>query len=375
MNNLRQKQKVAIFLPDLSGGGAERSMLNLAQGMVEQHYAVDLVVAQRKGALTSQIPQGVQVIDLGHGRVAHRWRTVKCLPALIRYLRQERPHALLSALSEANMVALCARRLAGVPLRVVVNEQNTLSISAFDSPNRLMHLAPKFAKHIYGWADGVVGVSQGVVDDMVTVLGISGQRAQVIHNPGITPEVREKARAPLDHPWFRPSQPPVVLGVGRLTKQKDFETLIKAFAHVRQARPARLLILGEGTERVPLEEQVRALGLEADVSLPGFVENPYAYMAHAPVFVLSSLWEGLPTVLVEALYCGAGLVATDCPSGPREILQGGRFGCLTPVGSATALAAAIQKTLDGKAPQPPPASWQPYTVETVVKQYIDVLLQ
>lgn len=374
MNTGRQRPKVTIFLPDLRGGGAERSMLNLAQGLVGCNYAVDLVVAQREGAYVNQVPAGVQLIDLGGGQIANGWRTVRRLPGLVRYLRRAQPNALLSALSEANFVALCARRLAGVPVRAVINEQNTLSISALDSPNRLMRMAPKFVKHVYGWADSVVGVSQGVVDDMVQVLGIPSQRACVIHNPGITPEVRAKAQAPLDHPWLQPGQPPVLLGVGRLTKQKDFPMLIDAFATVRAQRPARLLILGEGPERPLLEAQIKARGLEADVSLPGFVENPYAYMTRAKVFVLSSLWEGLPTVLVEALYCGAGLVATDCPSGPREILKHGQFGCLTPVGDPAALAAAILQTLAGQAPKAPPASWQPYTLETVVAQYSHVLL-
>ncbi|MCB0060893.1 MAG: glycosyltransferase [Caldilineaceae bacterium] len=367
------ERKVAIFLPDLRGGGGERSMLNLAQGLAEQGHRVDLVVAQCEGAYVTQVPTAVQLIDLGAGRVVNGWRTMRRLPALVRYLQRERPVALLAALSEANLVAVAAWRMAGIPGRVVINEQNTLSISALDSPNRLMRLAPRFARHLYGQADSVVGVSQGVVDDLVDRLNVPATRVRVIHNPGITPVVRAKAQAAVDHPWLAVGEPPVVLGVGRLTKQKDFPTLIQAFAQVQKTHAARLLILGEGPDRPALEAQIRAQGLQEVVALPGFVENPYAYMARAKVFVLSSLWEGLPTVLVEALYCGAGLVATDCPSGPREILGNGQFGYLTPIRDIHAIATAIQKTLDGQGPQPPVESWQPYTLETVVAQYTEVL--
>lgn len=368
-------KKIAIFLPDLRGGGGERSMLNLAQGLAEEGCAVDLVVAQREGAYVTQVPATVRLIDLGAGQIAGGWRTMRRLPALVRYLRKERPVALLAALSEANLVAVVAWRLAGIPGRVVINEQNTLSLSALDSPNRLMRFAPSFARHLYGQADSVVGVSQGVADDLVQQVKVPAHRVRVIHNPGITPTVRAKAQALPDHPWLRPGEPPVVLGVGRLTKQKDFPTLIQAFAQVYKTHAARLIILGEGGDRPQLEAQICAAGLQEVVSLPGFTENPYAYMARARVFVLSSLWEGLPTVLVEALYCGAGLVATDCPSGPREILAHGKYGYLTPVGATDAIADAIRKILDGNAPHPPTESWQPYTLESVVAQYRELLLK
>ena len=171
-------------------------------------------------------------------------------------------------------------------------------------------------KHFYPWADYIIGNSQGVADDLSQVTGLPRQRIKILYNPVVTPEVREKALALLDHPWFEPGQPPVVLAVGRLTKQKDFPSLIRAFAQVLPKRPARLLILGEGVDRPMLEELVEQLGLQDHVSIPGFVENPYAYMSRASLYVLSSRWEGLPTVLIEALYCGLPIVATDCPSGP-----------------------------------------------------------
>ncbi len=371
---MNKQKRLAIFLPALYGGGAERTMLNLAHGITNHGYGVDLVLAQAEGPYLKEIPSSVRIVDLGRGRITNSHRTLKRLPSLVRYLRHEQPNAMLSALDRANFVAVWARRLAGVPRRVVICQQVTLSQDMLNQPSRLVRLSSHLARFFYPWADSVVGVSQGVVDDLVQVVGVPQHLVKVIYNPGITPELRKKAQIPLDHKWFQPGEPPVLLAVGRLMKQKDFTTLIKSFALLRQSRSARLLILGEGPERPLLESLIRQLNLEQEVSLPGFVENPYAYMARAAVYVLSSLYEGLPTVLVEALYCGAPIVATDCPSGPREILRNGEIGHLVPVGDRTALAEAMVAALDGNIPRPSRTSLQPYALETIVEQYVDTLL-
>lgn len=371
---INNQKRLTIFLPALYGGGAERTMLNLAEGIAGRGHNVDLVLAQAEGPYLAQVPESVRIVDLGEGSIVNRNRTLTRLPSLIRYLRDVQPDAMLSALSRANLVAIFARRIAGTPERVVVNQQNTVSKDAPNFPDRLGRQAPRLAKYIYRWADSVVGVSQGVVDDLVDSVGVPQDLVKVIFNPGITPELRKKAQAPLDHPWFQPGEPPVVVAVGRLSMQKDFPNLITAFARLRQSRPARLLILGEGDQRRMLEKLAGDLGVEQDVALPGFVENPYPYIVNASVYVLSSLWEGLPTVLVEALYCGPPIVATDCPSGPREILRNGDFGRLVPVGDPEVLAEAIGDALDGKISRPPRESWQPYDIETVVDQYVDLLL-
>jgi glycosyltransferase involved in cell wall biosynthesis len=368
------EKRLAIFLPGLYGGGAERTMLNLAQGLAGRGYAVDLVLAQAEGPYLVEVPESVRLVEL-HARRLRAWRTLASLPALVRYLRREQPEAILSALVHANIATLWARRLAGVPQRAVINEQNMFSRWNQQLPNRSRWLALRLVRRFYPWADGIVAVSKGVAHDLAQVVRIPDERIQVIYNPIVTPELQMKARAPLKHPLLTPDGPPVILAVGRLTAQKDFATLIHAFALVRQAHPARLLILGEGEERSMLEALVRQLGLDQDVDLPGFVDNPYAYMAHASLFVLSSRWEGLPTVLVEALYCGAPIVATDCPSGPREILADGQYGQLVPVGNVVALAQAIEATLAGQIPHPPRESWLPFKLETVVTQYINALLR
>jgi len=362
------KTKLAIFLPSLSGGGAERAMLNLAHGLAEYGCAVDLVLAQAKGPYLSEVQDSVQILDLKALRV------LTSLPALTGYLRREQPTALVSSLDFASVVALWARRLAGIPTRVLINEQNTISISARKSVRRRERMVPRLAKRFYPWADHVTGNSRGVADDLSHVTGLPSERIKVLYNPVVTPELREKARAPLNHPWFEAGQRPVVLAVGRLTQQKDFPTLIQAFAEVRQARPSRLVILGEGPDRPVLEALVKQLNLDDDVAMPGFVENPYAYMRRASLYVLPSRWEGLPTVLIEALYCGPPVIATDCPSGPREILADGRHGLLVPVGDVTALTQAIESGLAGRTPRPTAESWRPYSLEVIVDQYINLLL-
>ena len=361
--------RLGFFLPSLAGGGAERAMLNLAHGFAGRGCSVDLVLARAQGPYLDDVGEMVRVVDLKASRV------LTSVLSLARYLRRERPAALISALDYANVAALWARRLAGVACPVLVNEQNTLSRSARHSARRRQRLVPYLAKCFYPWADHVVGNSQGVADDLSQVTGRPREQIRVLYNPVITPEVRAKAQAPLDHPWLEAGQPPVVLAVGRLTRQKDFPSLIAAFAQVRRTRLARLVILGEGPDRPALEAKVRHLGLNEDVALPGFVGNPYAYMSRASLYVLCSHWEGLPTVLIEALYCGAPVVATDCPSGPREILAEGRYGLLVPVGDVTALAVAMAAGLSGTVPKPPQESWRTYCLETVVDQYANLLLK
>jgi glycosyltransferase involved in cell wall biosynthesis len=256
----------------------------------------------------------------------------------------------------------------------VVVEQNTLSEAARNGKSRRDRMMPRLVARFYPWADYVVGVSAGVTEDLVRLADLRPERVRVISNPIVTADIREKARAPLDHPWFSDGGS-VFVAAGRLRPQKDFSTLLHAFARVRARRPARLLILGEGPERTHLEDLARQLDVAGDVSLPGAASNPYAYMARATAFVLSSRWEGLPTALIEALSCGVPVIATDCPSGPREILANGRHGELVPVGDAQALAVAMEAALDGRLLRPPAESWRPYGLEAVVDEYLRLMVE
>ncbi len=362
-------KRLAIFLPDLVVGGAERSMIKLAGGIAARGYPVDFVLASARGPFLNEVPDSVHLVDLGAKRV------LTSLPALVRYFRHVKPTTMLSVM-HANFVALWARCLARVPTRVIVSERNTLSREASNSRNDIrMSLMPLLVRSFYPWADRIVAVSTGVAEDLTQVSNIPSEQIKVIYNPIVTPEFKEKTRMPLRHPWFMPGEPPVVLAVGRLSAQKGFEILIQAFSIVRQACAARLLILGDGEERFNLERLVKKLNLEMDVSLPGYVANPYPYMIHANVFVLSSRWEGLPGVLIEALYCGSRIVSTDCPSGACEILDNGKYGRLVPVGDIDAMRQAIIAALNDEIPCPPDESWHRFELETIVDQYIHVLFE
>lgn len=359
-------ERLALYLPSLLGGGAERVTLNLAEGMAKVGVRVDLVLAQATGPLLDSVSPSLRVVDLGAKRVA------ASLPALTRYLRRERPRGFLSALDHANVIALWANRLAGNPTRTVVAIHNTPSQDSGKARSLRGRLIPLSMRLFYPWADHIVAVSRGVAEDFTALTGIK-DRLEVVYNPVILPDFFAKSEALVDHPWLAPGQPPVILGVGRLTRQKNFPNLIRAFAEVRKGRVARLMILGEGEERAALEALAHKLGLGSDVTLPGFVPNPLAYMKRAALFALSSDWEGLPTVLIEALALSTPIVATDCKSGPREILADGRWGRLVPVGDPSALAIALTAALSEPRRVVPPETYSSYTQKTVVETYLRLL--
>ena len=356
--------RVAFFLPSLLGGGAERVALNLAQSFAQHGVPTDLVAVSGKGEFEGEIPPGVRLVDLGASRV------ILGLPRLARYLRRERPAAIISFMDHAGVVALLARRLSGTSTRVICTIHNTLTHAAPNSSSLRSRFMPALLRLFYPQADEVVAVSQGVASSFSEVTGFPRDRIRVIYNPVITPELQAAGASAQGHAWLADGGPPVVIAVGRLTRQKDFASLVKAFSKVRQTKPARLLILGEGEERSSLEQLVRELGLESAVALPGFVAGAHACMAHSAVFVLSSRWEGLPTVLIEALAMGTRVVSTDCPSGPREILRGGELGRLVPPGDIQALADGILSALSGDAPRATAADLAPYTPEVAMDRYL-----
>jgi glycosyltransferase involved in cell wall biosynthesis len=365
--------RLALFMSSLSGGGVQRSMGNLAVALAEAGHELDLVVCHDGAAgRAPEFPEGVRVIRLarslpGHGRLlalradAAAWRLLlrpillpvkissklRYLPALTRYLRQQRPAALLSAEPHCNLVALWAQRLAGGPTRVVVSERNMLSsfVAKFRGRWRWRYLPP-LVGHAYGRAHAVVAVSEAVANDLARITGLPRAGITPIPNPVVSRQLQELAAKPVDHAWFTEAAPPVVICVSRLVPQKDIATLLQAFGLLRASRPAHLLILGEGPERATLEQRIRDLGIADDVSLAGWVENPYPYMARAGVLVLPSLFEGLPGVLVQAMACGCPVVATDCPGGSSEVLGHGSYGRLVPVGDPEAMARAIAAQLD-----------------------------
>jgi glycosyltransferase involved in cell wall biosynthesis len=395
----RDGHHLAIFLRSLAGGGgAERMMVTLAGALHEMGHRVDLVLGRAVGNFLDEVHPGVRVVDLGARTIltalpallrfpadgVHMLpaflppappRVLGSIPALARYLRAERPEAMLSALNYSNLAAVWARRLADVPTHLALSERNTLSVRASRSRERSLRALPAMIRRFYPWADAVSAVSDGVADDLSRIAGIPRASIVTTWNPVVSPALAEAAAQPLDHAWFRPGEPPVVLAAGKLRPQKDFTTLIDAFAKLRAKRPARLVILGEGPEQGRLRVRARRLDVSVDVAFEGFVPNPFAFMARAAAFALSSAWEGLPSVLIQAMACGCPVVSTDCPSGPSEILEGGVHGPLVPVGDADALASAILRLLDA----PPDRNGlrrraEAFSVERVAERYLAAML-
>lgn len=329
---------VALFVQSLDGGGAERVMLELARQLARRRFAVDFLVTRAGGALWGSVPENVRLLNL------NSWKAVASLPGLVRYVRRARPAALLSTLEASNVTALLAKRFFVPDLRLIVRQGSNCT-AQFRNRGLRTRMATVAMKRLLPVADAVIAVSSGVAEDLRRTVPRAGP-VWPVPNPVVTPELLEKARSPVDHPWFGDPRAPVVLTAGRLAADKDQPTLLRAFAAVRKTRPARLMVLGDGPDRGRLAALARELGIQDDVDFRGFQSNPFAWMARAQVFALSSVFEGLPAALIEAMACGTPVVSTDCPSGPREILEGGRWGRLAPVGDWRALARAMRDTLD-----------------------------
>jgi len=363
-----QRCRIAVFASFSGQGGVERMITNLLPGFVDAGVDVDLVLVKTRSEHLQALPEQVEVIELG---AKH---TSTCLPALIRYLRARRPVAMLAAKHRAIKTAVIARRLAGVRMRLVGRLGTTVS-AALEGRGALRTLLWRADMRLfYRWIDLIVAVSEGVAADVRELAHVPETRLRVIRNPVVTHELARLAAQPVDHPWFAPGQPPVIVAAGRLTRQKDFPTLLRGFAKVHRELKCRLVVLGEGKGRQGLEALARELGVSGDLDLAGFKANPYPFLAQCALFVLSSRWEGSPNVLTEAMALGRTVVATDCPSGPREILQDGRFGALVPVGDADALAYAIGHALRAPAdPDQMRAAVREYHVGTSARAYLEAL--
>lgn len=327
--------RLLLFRPTLGQGGADRVTMTLLRSFDRRLFAPSLVLVKREGEYLENLPEDVDLTVL-----EVRGLRAAALP-LKRLLEERQPDIFFSTASGANPVAILAHKLARQTGRLVISERNVLRHGKATAKKRAV-LALKRA--LYARADAITAVSDGVRDDLVRELGLARERITVVYNPIVTDEMGAQAQERIEHAWFG-EDVPVVLGVGRLVEEKDFGTLMRAFAMVRAKCPARLVILGEGPLRGELEGLARELGIDGDFALPGFDKNPFKYMARCRAFVLSSRFEGLPGVLIQAMACGAPVIATDCPSGPSEIVTPNEDGILVPVGDVETMAAAIERVL------------------------------
>ena len=363
----RARPDVALFLGTLGGGGAERVMLDIGRSLVRRGVTVDLVVIRAEGPYLEIVPREVRLVELGSRRAA------TSLVKLMRYVKRERPRALLATMETPILVALIAGLTFARSVRVVVRQANTFS-ALYNNRGLKNRLIKRILKFLMPWADAVVANSRGSAEDLGRSVPKVAARVQVVPNPVVTPELVEQAALPVEHPWFRDTGVPVILSVGRLAPAKDHATLLRAFARVVSSQPARLVILGEGSERGNLLRLAEELGISEHVDLPGFQVNPFAYMARSRLLAHSSQYEGSPNVLVQAMACGTPVVSTDCDHGPREILEGGKWGRLVPVGDAEAMAEAILETLrDPIEPEVLVSRASVYSAEASVDRYMEVL--
>jgi len=330
-------RSVAIYLPDLSGGGAERLHINLAPAFVAAGYDVTFLLDRRRGELLERVPAGCSVVSLDTSR------QLKAVSALARYLRETPPGILVANMEHMNIMALAARFLARAQTRIVVTQHNTVSEQAKRPSWQFRVLRPLYAGFLR-FADAVVAVSAGVADDLARFARMPRQRIEVIYNGVIGTDHAQRAAVEPDHPFFSLPEP-VIVAAGRLTAQKDFATLLRALAEVRSEPAPRLLLLGEGPLRAELQALAESLGIAQRLAMPGFAQDPLPAIRSARMLVLSSRFEGFGNVLAEALGCGTPVVSTDCPHGPAEILAGGRYGRLVPVGDSAAMARAIEAEL------------------------------
>lgn len=364
---MADKAHVAFFLPVLGGGGAERVMVRLANGLSSK-VRMSFVLGSTSGQYMSEVGPHVNVVDLKTPRA------LLAITSVARYIKDEHPDAIMSTLDYANVSLLIASRLVRRrSTRIVVRQANAIEqfYRALPKLRKMFFLMKSF----YPKADGVVAVSREVGNELVNLIRVRSERVALIPNPVDPQALAEKARASLEHPWRNSSSEPMIIGLGNLRKEKDFTTLVRAFHAVRKQVPCRLMLLGDGPQRTEIEQVVRELGLGESVWMPGFVANPYPYVASASALVLSSESEGMPNSLLEAMALGTNVVSTDCGSGPREVLEDGKYGRLTQVGNpedmAEAIVAAIRSPLD---PETLRRGVDRYAPEKVLGQYLEFLL-
>lgn len=335
--------RVAVYVDSLQGYGADKVLVKIANGLANEQVSVDFVLAKPARSGHQNLLDSVNTYNLN----SSRFNVIKNALGLAKYLRKYKPDVLFSSIYFNNVVCACALILSGAKTKLIVRQANTLQRQFKDFPIFLRPILYWLTHLAYKRSDLVVCQCKSMVPDLVHFMKVDPRKIRVVYNPTVTPDIFEKAQCEPNHRWLSLDKTdPVVLAIGRFKPQKDFATLIRAFAIVkRQSQNAKLILLGDGPQRQYLEDLATQLGIRQDVDFPGFDPNPYAFMSMADVFVSSSRYEGLPNVLIEALALGKRIVATSCPGGSAEILRYGKYGALVPIQEPSLLAEAIEDKL------------------------------
>lgn len=366
MPAMNDSRRIAIFVSTSGHSGVDRAIKNLVPALVERGYSVDLLKVRRHGPHFEFSHPNYRVVDLG---TRHTYLAVA---TIARYLREFRPAVMFSDKDRVNRTALLAAWIARCGTRLVFSVGTTVSIDLTHRGMLERWIQRLSMRYLYPRAFKVIVSSEGVADDMSRYTGLRRSLIHAVPRPIIPDEQLRRTFSGIDHPWFAHGEPPVILGVGELSDRKAFDILLRAFARLRQRRPCRLMILGKGMRREQLQALATELGVTDDFQLPGFVSDPYAYMAHASVFAMTSRWEGLPLALVEAMAMGTPVVSTDCPSGAAEALAGGRHGPLVPVDDIEGIADALESALQTPVPRTQLiAAVHRFTVSAATDAYLD----
>lgn len=368
MNKQEVTKKIALYIPSMNGGGAERVMLTLANALAEKdNISIDLVLNRAEGSYLNDVSAKVNIVNLNTSRV------LKSVIPLSKYLKQEKPDTILSAMNYVNLIAIFAKLLSGTDTRVVVSEHGNLSGSLKNSKWVSKVVLKSLMSWTYKKSDFVVAVSDGVADDLSRQIKVNRNKVVTIYNPVVTEKLEMQKSEKIDHPLIR-NNCSYIIGVGRLEPEKNFSLLINAFAKIHKAFDLYLVILGEGRLDQELKELINKLDLDDKIIMPGFSDNPYAWIKNSKCFVLSSEHEGLPTVLIESMACGTPVVSTDCPSGPNEILEEGKWGELVPVGDLELLSKAIIKVLSKPTKIDVRERAIFFSVQNSVDKYLEILI-
>ncbi len=371
------KIKIVFFISDLGGGGAERVLLNILRNIDRSHFIPILFLFKRYGILLSSLPQDIEVYSLKElkGKFWYGFQWLNLLIQFAKHLRKIRPHVVFSLMWYPNAIAILAKILNGLNFKVIVSERTSTFIYESRFVNYLRSLVIHF---LYPKADIIISPSKGIAEDLILSYGISKEKIRTAHNPVDLNTIHERAKESLNHPWYKNGED-IIIAVGRLGKEKGFDYLIKAISFLsKNGIDFKLIIIGEGNERKSLQSLAGELNLENRIDFAGFQENPYKYLSRSKIFVLSSIYEGFPNVLLEALSLGVPSIATRCPTGPEEIITDGVDGILVPPANEKALAEAIKRVLLDEAlrkrlSESGRKRAEEFRVEKIVKQFEDVI--